>query len=165
MRLAGQEKMGYYPTPASLLDAIASNLAADPAGAPRLSFAADLPAGEYSLLVCACAPAYNDGERASPAADNQALFAGIDGVVYLDAAGLPAPVTGFAEMPGFTWQALPAAAPDGSPALLTVPEAGARSVDLWMADDGVLVSGVQVVPAAALADVAAMLGQTCSAGE
>jgi type I restriction-modification system DNA methylase subunit len=36
MRLAGQEKMGYYPTPASLLDAIASYLSADSAGPCRV---------------------------------------------------------------------------------------------------------------------------------
>ncbi|MCB0041984.1 MAG: hypothetical protein KDE23_20010, partial [Caldilinea sp.] len=151
-------------TPASLDgDLFADTFAADPAGAPRLSFAADLLPGEYALLVCGCAPAYGDGERTSAPAGNQALFAGIDGVAFLDEAGIPAQVTGFADTPGFTWQALSAL--EGGPALITVPEEGASSVDLWMADDGVLVSGVRVVPVAALADAVASTGQACVGGE
>ena len=130
---------------------------------PRLSFAAELPPGEYALLVCGCAPAYSDGERTSAPADNQALFAGIDGVAYLDETGVPASISGFAGVPGFTWQVL-AAAGDGAPSLITVPEEGARSVDLWMADDGVLVSGVRVIPAAALADATVNVGQGCVDG-
>ncbi len=48
MRLAGQEKMGYYPTPMSVLDTIASYLAASDAGACR---ALDPCCGEGEALA------------------------------------------------------------------------------------------------------------------
>lgn len=153
-------------TPAPLaagVDLFADGVASDPATAPLLTIAAELPVGDYALLVCGCAPTYSDGERTSMPATNQALFAGIDGIVYLGEAGIPVPVSGFADRPGFTWQMLPAAfAGDGNPALVTVSAEGTHSVDVWMADDGVLISAVRVVPAAALADATASVGQACA---
>jgi len=146
---------------ASLLDdAAVSNLA----DAPSLGFDVALAAGDYALLVCGCAPTYADAERVSFPVSNQALFAGIDGVTLLADDGTPVPLSGFAAAPGFTWQALLDDAAS-SPALLSVAEDGLHSVDLWMADDGVLVSAVAVVPTAKLDELAATVGQVCASNE
>ena len=147
------------------LDAAASLFdeatAAEPTGAPALSFDVELAAGDYALLVCGCAPTYSDAERVSLPATNQALFAGVDGVTILTDEGAPALLSGFAAFPGFTWQT-PLASPDGAAARLTVAETGTRSVDLWMADDGVLVQAVSIVPAAQFDAGLALLGQACA---
>ena len=148
------------------VDSFAESVVSEPADAPRLRIVAELPVGDYALFVCGCAPTYRDGARTSVSATNQALFAGIDGVVHLGEDGVPVPVSGFADHPGFTWQALPATSADSEgPALIAVSVEGVHSVDLWMADDGVLISGVKLVPVAALADAAAGDGQVCTPGQ
>jgi len=144
----------------SLLDDV---VAETPVNAPALGFDVDLAAGDYALLVCGCAPTYADADRVSPPERNQALFVGIDGVPILNADAAPLLLTGFAAQPGFIWQAQPTA--DGAPALFTVSEAGVRSVELWMADDGLLVSALRVVPAVGLAEAAATIGQVCAGAE
>jgi hypothetical protein len=141
-------------------DAAASNLA----DAPSLGFDVELAAGDYALLVCGCAPTYADAERISLPVFNQALFAGIDGVTLLTDDGAPVPLSGFAASPGFTWQALLDDAAS-SPAILSVAGDGLHSVDLWMADDGVLVSAVAVVPAVSLDELSTMVGQVCAGNE
>ena len=150
------------PAPAASLFAEATST--DPTGAPALRFDVEVAAGDYALLVCGCAPTYSDGERVSPPAANQALFAGVDGVTILADDGAPALLGGFAAAPGFTWQPLPASA-DGVPARLSIADTGTRSIDLWMADDGVLVQAVSLVPAAELDAGLAPLGQLCAGAE
>lgn len=151
-------------TPASLVEG--ASLLDDawfdePAQAPRLRFATDLTAGDYYLLVCGCAPGYSDGERSSPPTNNQALFAGVDGVVYLAPDEKPTILTGFADFPGFTWQPLTVDNDDAAPALITVAADGLHTIDLWMAHDGVLVSAVKLTPAANQAEFQAAVDQLC----
>ena len=137
----------------SLLDDV---VAETPVNAPALGFDVELAAGDYALLVCGCAPTYADADRISPPERNQALFAGLDGVTILTEDGAPVALSGFAAQPGFSWQAQPAA--DGASAWFTIPESGMHSIDLWMADDGLLVHAVGVVPASRLDE---MIGQVC----
>jgi hypothetical protein len=141
----------------SLLDDVT---AATLAGAPALGFDVELAAGDYALLVCGCAPTFADADRTSPPERNQTLFAGIDGVTLLAEDGAPVALSGFAAQPGFSWQAQPAA--DGASAWFTIPESGMHSIDLWMADDGLLVHAAGVVPANRLDE---MIGQVCGGDE
>lgn len=141
----------------SLLDDV---VAATPAGAPTLGFDVELPAGDYVLLVCGCAPAFADSDRTSPPERNQALFAGIDGVTILTDDGAPAPLSGFATQPGFTWQAQLNSAKE-APAIFSMGD-GAHNIDLWMADDGVLVHAVGLTPSDRASD---LIGQACVGGE
>lgn len=145
---------------ASLLDDVMTN---DPAGAPGLAFDVDLAAGDYALVVCGCAPTYREGERTSAPASNQAIFAGLDGVTFLSDGEEAVPLVGFAAAPGFTWQMLTAA--DDAPMLINVSDAGVHTVNLWMADDGVIVHALKVVPAARLEEAASTVGQVCAGSE
>lgn len=155
-------------TPASLVEG--ASLLDDarfdePAQSPRLRFVANLTAGDYYLLVCGCAPSYSDGERSSQPLNNQALFAGVDGVVHLTPDEKPGILTGFADFPGFTWQPLTVDNDDVVPALITVATDGRRTIDLWMAHDGVLVSAVKLTLAANQAEFQAAVGQFCAGAE
>jgi hypothetical protein len=143
---------------ASLLDDV---LFDEPEQAPRLRFAADLTAGDYHLFVCGCAPGYSDGERSSQPVNNQALFAGVDGIVHLAPDEKPIILTGFADFSGFTWQPLTADNDDDTPALITVAADGLHTVDLWMSHDGVLVSAVKLTSAANKDELQAAVGQLC----
>jgi len=143
---------------ATLLDdAVADN----PTGAPSLGFEVELAAGDYVLLVCGCAPNLTDADRTSPSDRNQALFASLDGVTILADDGAPVALSGFAGQLGFTWQAQLNGV-DGAPAVFSMSEAGVRGIDLWMADDGVLVHAVSVVPASRAGE---MIGQACVGDE
>jgi hypothetical protein len=142
---------------ASLLDDAVTE---DLVSAPALGFDVELAASDYALLVCGCAPTYADADRTSPPERNQAIFAGIDDVTILADDGAPVALSGFAAQPGFTWQPQPDT--DGAPALFTIPEAGVHSIDLWMADDGLLVQAVGIAPASRLGE---MIGQVCAGGE
>jgi hypothetical protein len=134
----------------------------DPSLAPVLRFDTELTAGDYALLVCGCAPLYSNDERASPAVNNQAIFAGVDGVVHLSPTGDAVKLTGFAEFADFTWQPLRVSQESEAPAIITVAEDGMHTVDLWMADDGVLVTAVRVIPAADFDELQSAVGQSCA---
>ena len=150
-------------TPAPLAGALLDDTQYDtPTSAPVLRFETELPAGDYALLVCGCAPTYSSDEGASLPASNQALFAGVDGIAHLSPAGDAVMLTGFAQSTDFTWQPLLASEVDPTPAIITVPDDGMHTVDLWMADDGVIVTAIKLAPAANLDEVQTTIGQSCA---
>ncbi len=122
--------------------------------APALEFAVDLPtAGEWAVAICGCAPLYmnEDGDVSLPD-ENDSVFVGLDGAPTVAADALtPAAVTGYADYAGFTWQSEWLDA-DGNPvpALVTAPEAGPHTVQLWMAEDGLIVYSLRLTPLAAI---------------
>jgi hypothetical protein len=103
-----------------------------------------------------------DADRTSPPERNQALFAGIDGVT----------ISGGRRRTGAAFRLCRAARLHLAAAAKRCRQRargcslwrklGAHSVDLWMADDGLLVHAVSIAPASRLGE---LIGQVCAGGE
>ena len=136
------------------------------AAAPALEYDVDLPAaGDYVLSVCGCAPQASAAAEglAAAAENNAAIYVGVNGApLASDALGAPLPISGFAAQPGFTWQNRwqDQAAGLAGAATFTASAAGLHQVNLWMADDGLIVYALRVTPLAET-DVDSGLPQTC----
>lgn len=138
--------------------------AAEVGGAPMLEYAVDLPApGDYVVAVCGCAPQLaqadlqdgideGDGERLlSTPGNNAGVYVGFNGApIAADVNGAPLAISGFTDQAGFTWQnrwSDPAAGTSGA-TTFTATEAGPNQVNLWMADDGLIVYSLRITPLA-----------------
>ena len=132
----------------SLLDDAAAAQVEDAAGlAFRVDFAT---AGDYTVYVCGCAPEYTGEDRQSPRDANDTLFVGLDGApAVLEDGSTAAALSGFADAEGFTWQNawLDASTGAVAPVVVRVEEPGVSTVNLWMAEDGLLVHSVKLVHA------------------
>ncbi|MCS6826401.1 MAG: Ig-like domain-containing protein, partial [Caldilinea sp.] len=132
-----------------------------PALGPGLLFEVELPAGDYVLSVCGCAPTYADGDRISLAVNNQAVFGEVDNLSPRSEDGKAIPIAGFAGASDFVWRPLPKAGGSDVPFLFTLDE-GVHTVALWMADDGLLVHSVKLTPATALTETQALITESCT---
>ncbi len=135
--------------------------AADWVSAPGLAYNVELPeAGDYVVSVCGCAPQLTADELAggpvggdvvSNADNNSSVYVGFNGVAAAsDGLGLMLPIGGFAAWPGYTWQDrwLDAAAGTTGAVTVSAGEPGVQTINLWMADDGLIVYGLRVTPLA-----------------
>ncbi len=131
------------------------------AGAPELEYSVNLPAaGEYVLSVCGCAPQLTlpegtgegteevAGDAPAGAAENNAtVYAGFNGApAVVDATGQMLAIGGFDGWSGYTWQSRwvdPAAGESGA-VTLQAAEPGVQRIQLWMADDGLIVYSLRV---------------------
>ncbi len=143
---------------ASLLDDLTLDA---PTLGPGLLFEVALPAGDYALLVCGCAPTYAAGERVSPPVNNQAVFGEVDNLSPRSEEDKAIPIAGFAGANDFVWRPLPAASGGDAPFLFSLDE-GVHTLALWMADDGLLVHSVWLTPAAALAESPELTAERCA---
>jgi hypothetical protein len=144
-------------------------------GAPQLEYDVNFPApGDYAIAVCGCAPEFSaadlpgletgSSDVVSEASQNATLYVGFNGApVATDANGAPLAVSGFAGQDGFTWQNRwsDAAAGVSAAATVTVPEAGVHQVNLWMADDGLIIYSLRITP---LAESDIELGEPAACG-
>jgi hypothetical protein len=135
--------------------------ALDLGSAPMLEYDVDLPqAGDYVVSVCGCAPDLTQADllgadagsaAASTAVHNASVYVGVNGASLAnDVNGQPLAVGGFAEQAGFSWQnrwSDPAAGISGA-VTFSAAEAGLHQVNLWMADDGLIVYSLRVTPLA-----------------
>jgi len=135
-----------------------------PAQGPGLLFTVTLPAGDYALLVCGCAPTYTIDDRASLPVNNQALYAEIDGDSPRSEEGKVLPLTGFAESNDFVWRPLAMLGASNAPFLVSLDE-GEHLVTLWMADDGLLVHSIRLMPATALTEAQMPIAERCISTE
>ena len=135
-----------------------------PAQGPGLLFTVTLPAGDYALLVCGCAPTYTIDDRASLPVNNQALYAEIDGDSPRSEEGKVLPLTGFAEANDFVWRPLAMVGAGNAPFLVSLDE-GEHLVTLWMADDGLLVHSIRLMPATALTEAQMPIAERCISTE
>jgi hypothetical protein len=131
-----------------------------PAQGPGLLFTVVLPAGDYVLMVCGCAPTYNINDRASLPVNNQAVYAEIDGDSPRSEEGKALPLTGFAESNDFVWRPLSMVSASNAPFLVSL-DAGEHIVTLWMADDGLLVHSIRLMPVAALIEAQMSAVERC----
>jgi hypothetical protein len=135
--------------------------AVDAASAPGLEYSVALPAaGDYVVAVCGCAPQLTAGELnggpaggdvLSSAANNASVYVGVNGLAAAtDGAGQMLPIGGFAASPGYTWQDRwldPTLSSSGA-VTLRAAEPGVQTIQLWMADDGLIVYGLRLTPLA-----------------
>ncbi|MBK8048490.1 MAG: cadherin-like domain-containing protein [Anaerolineales bacterium] len=119
--------------------------------APMLTYAIEAPApGTYTLNICGCAPAYASETQSSPRDRNDAVYVGLDGAPFRPNGDTPAVLTGFASGDGFTWQSSwEDAGATGMPVEFELADAGPHTINLWMADDGLLVHSLQLTPVGA----------------
>jgi hypothetical protein len=117
---------------------------------PRLQVMVDAPApGEYRIAICGCAPTYTGSEQSSPALANDSVYITVNGAPLLTPAGaIAAPIVGFADAPGFTWQSTwrDEMTGDTGPAAFLVDTVGPQSIELSMAEDGLLIYSVALTP-------------------
>jgi hypothetical protein len=140
----------------TLLDEAA---ALDTSGAPGLEYVVDLPAaGDYVVAVCGCAPELTSADLNAPVGDlvsgagaNASIYVGLNGApAARDGSGQVLPITGFADTPGYSWQSRwrdPLAGASGA-VTISVPEPGSQTINLWMADDGLIVYSLRLTPLA-----------------
>jgi hypothetical protein len=117
---------------------------------PRLQVTVDAPTpGEYRVAICGCAPTYTGSEQSSPALANDSVYVTVNGAPLLPPAGAVAvPIVGFADAPGFTWQSTWRDEMTGAtgPAAFPLDTAGPQSIELSMAEDGLLIYSVALTP-------------------
>ena len=96
---------------------------------------------------------------------NDAVYVGLNGVPVLSSeSGAPLAITGFDASEGFTWQNRWRDDLSGfsGDIMLTVAEAGTQQVNLWMAEDGLLVHSLALVPVADAGVSGPIAGEVCA---
>jgi hypothetical protein len=119
-------------------------------GGPLLQVTLDAPApGDYALYICGCAPTYSGGDLVSPALANDSVYVAVNGAPLLPPGSEVAmPVAGFGETADFTWRNTWRDEMTGvtGPARFTFDAGGPQTVELSMAEDGLLVYSVVLAP-------------------
>jgi len=146
--------------------ALPGDVAVTPESAPALDFLVDLPAaGDYAVFVCGCAPDYGTEPVTSLGDANDAVYVGLNGLPVLSPkSSAPLAITGFDASEGFTWQNRWRDDLSGfsGDIVLAVAEAGTQQVNLWMAEDGLLVHSLALAPAADAGVRGLIAGEVCA---
>ena len=119
------------------------------------------------VFVCGCAPELTaeDGRTSAPAS-NASVFVGLNGVPATSTnaetgTALGTPLTGFAGATGFTWQSQSTDPAAPTPVTVTVTDTESNQLNLWMADDSLIISAIKLVPVETLAAEGTVSGAAC----
>ena len=143
---------------------VSDTVASSADSAPMLAFEADFAAaGDYAVYVCGCAPEYSGDVGSSPRANNDSVYVGSNGVAAASGENSNLPITGFAGADGFVWQTNWLDEASGTTGATVVPigASGPNQINLWMAEDGLLVRSLRLIPVESLAGSAPAAGENC----